>query len=344
MDAYGTAVNSAKTATNYLTETTANGLMVHPSSDSTTGWRIKDALELLVSGVSHIWAGIQNSVALVRVGLSAAGNIILSGDGYVDVRNGSTVMAHFGYGQGAAMSGSGTKPFYVFGIKNSSTPGNYSFNAGFYNESNGYLSNAQGYYNTVSGGLCGQAHGMYLQTEKAVQTVIGVANVKDTTTGQRYIQTGSVAQDDMGKYAFIIGNGTLRQPLPYVSGESDILRSNAFTVDWNGLTDCAGGYTIGGNKLIKVATCTKDNISISKSSTASGTITPTAYTGYTPIGVIGYDMNTASSSGAYLANCVPLAINFSSGTVSYQVRNNNSSNAAKIKVIARVLYVRTELI
>ena len=143
----------------------------------------------------------------------------------------------------------------------------------------------------------------------------------------------------IGKYneesedAFVIGRGS-----------GNAARSNAFTVGWDGETDCLGGYTIGGNKLIKVATCSKDNISIAKSSTASGTITPTAYTGYTPIGVIGYDMNTASSSGAYLANCVPIAISFSGGTVSYQVRNNNSSNTAKIKIIARVLYVRSELI
>ena len=53
--AYNEAQNAKRVATDYLTETTANGLMVHPSTDSTTGWRIKDALELLVSGVSHIW-------------------------------------------------------------------------------------------------------------------------------------------------------------------------------------------------------------------------------------------------------------------------------------------------
>ena len=232
--AYNEALYSRRFATDYLTETTADGLIVHPSSDSTTGWRIKDVLELLVSGVSHIWAGIQDTVAVLRVGLAAAGHVIMSGDGYVDVRNGSTVMAHFGYGEGAAMTGSESKPYYVFGLRNSVAPGNYSFNTGLFNESNGYVSYAQGYHNIVSGGLCGQASGMYLRTEKALQTVVGIANVKDTASGKRSIRTGQAASDDMGQYAFIVGNGTLRQPLPYVSGESDILRSNAFTVDWDG--------------------------------------------------------------------------------------------------------------
>lgn len=129
----------------------------------------------------------------------------------------------------------------------------------------------------------------------------------------------------------------------YTEGYINVFADN-WAVDSDGVIDCAGGYKVGGDPLFKIANCTKDNISISKTSTASGTITPTAYTGYTPIGVIGYDLNNASSSGQNLTTCVPLAIYFSSGTVSYQIRNNSSANTAKIKVIARVLYVRSELI
>ena len=374
--AYNEAQNAKKVATNFLTETTADGLMVHPSTDSTTGWRIKDALVLLVSGVSHIWAGIQSSVALIRIGLATAGNVIMSGDGYVDVRNGSTVMAHFGYDQGNAESGKANAPYYTLGFRTSSSEiGNYSVAEGRGVTASGYTSHAEGRGSVATGmgahaeggasagGEGPLASGSYSHAEgtqtiassygahaegvntsashqgthaqnigtiasKWAQTAIGKYNVEDPNQ-----VTDPDTYYDRGKYAFIIGNGGT------VSN-----RSNAFTVSWDGVADAAAGYTIGGSKLFKTATCSKDNISISKSSSASGDITPTAYTGYTPIAIIGYDMNNASSSGANVSSCVPLAMYFGSGTVSYQIRNNNSSSAAKVKVIARVLYVRSELI
>lgn len=188
-----------------------------------------------------------------------------------------------------------------------------------------YPAHAEGYLSEATGAYT-HAAGWASIASKMGQTVIGEFNLEDT--GDR-VRSGF----SHGDYAFIIGNGT------HSGG-----RSNAMTVDWDGVVDCAGGFKVSGNKLFKIATCSKDNISISKSSTASGDITPTAYTGYTPIGVIGYNLNSASSSGANLTNCVPLEIYFSSGTVSYQIKNNNSSSAAKIKVVARVLYVRSELI
>ena len=374
--AYNEAQNAKRVATDYLTETTANGLMVHPSTDSTTGWRIKDALELLVSGVSHIWAGIQSGVALIRVGIATAGNVIMSGDGYVDVRHGSTVMAHFGYEQGNAESGKSSAPYYTLGLRVSSGEvGNYSVAEGNGVTASGYTAHAEGRgsiasgigahaegggsvtgwgplasgsyshaegTHTVASSYCAHAEGDYTQAlhqgthsqnvgtiaSKWAQTAMGKYNVEDPN---QVVDPDTYY--DRGKYALIIGNG-----------RSVSNRSNAFTVGWDGEVDASAGYKIGGSKLIKVATCSKDNISISKASTASGDITPTAYTGYTPIGVIGYDLNSASSSGVNLSSCVPLAIYFSSGTVSYQIRNNNSSSAAKIKIIARVLYVRSELI
>lgn len=83
------AADAATRATNYVTDITGGGVMVHPSGDSTSGWKISSALELLKSGVSYIWAGIESSAALIRVGLSSAGNVVMSSAG-VDIRNGST--------------------------------------------------------------------------------------------------------------------------------------------------------------------------------------------------------------------------------------------------------------
>ena len=83
------AAEAATMATNYVTDITGGGVMVHPSDDSTSGWKIAGAIELLKSGVSYIWAGIESSAALIRVGLSSAGNVVMSSAG-VDIRNGST--------------------------------------------------------------------------------------------------------------------------------------------------------------------------------------------------------------------------------------------------------------
>ena len=369
-EAYSEAQDARKTATDFLTESTASGLMVHPSSDSTTGWKISDALELLVSGASHIWAGLQNAVALVRIGLATAGNVILSGDGYVDVRNGSTVMAHFGYGQGNADTGKANAPYYSLGVRTAgSAIGNYSVAEGYGVTASGYLSHAEGRGSSASGrgahaeggsSVSGQgpvASGDYSHAEgthttassygahaegvdstashqgthaqnvgtiaaKWAQTAIGKYNVQDPNS-----VTDPVSYYDRGKYAFIIGNGA-----------SLSSRSNAFTVGWDGAVDCSGGYQVNGRALLTVGAVTADNKSIAKSSAGTGTISATK-TGYTPIAVVGLNLDNASSSGTGVASCVPLAFYLNSSGAYYQVRNTNSSSAAKIKITAYVLYM-----
>ena len=52
------------------------------------------------AGESALFAGLQSTKSIVRVGReSGSGNIIMSSDGYVDIRNATTLLAHFGYGQ-----------------------------------------------------------------------------------------------------------------------------------------------------------------------------------------------------------------------------------------------------
>ena len=58
-------------ATSYITELT-NGVLVHPEDNDSTGWRIQDALELLVDNQSLIYAGATGATgavgAIVRIG------------------------------------------------------------------------------------------------------------------------------------------------------------------------------------------------------------------------------------------------------------------------------------
>ena len=48
------------------------------------------------SGSSALYAGLQNAVAIVRAGLQGAGNVVMSGLGYVQIRSGNNVVSHMG--------------------------------------------------------------------------------------------------------------------------------------------------------------------------------------------------------------------------------------------------------
>lgn len=120
-DAIGEA---ATTATSYITTVDQTGIMVHPASDSTSGWKISSAIELLKNGVSYIkaWlAGTNNDVPTVQIGASANGNYALIDDDSFDIYHGNTQMAHFGYGEGSAESGTSTAPYYTLGTRRTTT-------------------------------------------------------------------------------------------------------------------------------------------------------------------------------------------------------------------------------
>lgn len=152
------AANAAKTATKYITDLT-DGIFVAPEgqgpndTQTPTGWKIQDALELLQTGISYIWAGITNGVAGVRIGKQDEGNVFLSGSGYVDVRKSSTVLAHFGYDEGIALDGSiQVAPYYNLGIRKANTTiGNYSTAEGYSTEAANFCSHAEGYATLASG-------------------------------------------------------------------------------------------------------------------------------------------------------------------------------------------------
>lgn len=70
--------NAAKTATSYVTELTGqNGIMVHPSTDQTTGVRITSDVDILRDGTSVINIGTGDAV---RVGSASGGHIAIDSD------------------------------------------------------------------------------------------------------------------------------------------------------------------------------------------------------------------------------------------------------------------------
>ena len=164
----------------------------------------------------------------------------------------STQIAHLGYGEGNAESGTATAPYFIFGIPRSGTLGNYSVSEGWSSAARGYASHAEGYatnatgpYSHAEGGLV-VASGSSSHAEGNSTTASGDdAHAEgfystaqgDSSHAQNYntIANGNY-QTALGKYnvadttsAVIIGNGT-----------ADNARSNALTVDWNGDVNLKG--------------------------------------------------------------------------------------------------------
>ena len=252
--------------------------------------------------------------------------------------SGGTQIAHFGYGPGTdSGGGTSNAPYYTLGerylygsignysvaeghdttasgfvahAEGSSTEasGNYSHAEGSGTYATGRASHAEGSF-SVASGLRSHAQGYWTIARRCAQTTLGEFNDPD--------QAGSA--DTRGDYVLIIGNGTANDA-----------RSNALTVDWSGNVVAAGDIEDGSGNVLSnkadtsslatVATSGEysdllntptiptflmeevsiaDNISIPSTGTvwADGTKS-VSKTGYTPIGVVGFRVVNASSSGS----------------------------------------------
>ena len=171
---------------------------------------------------------------------------------YEGCTEGQKEIAHLGYGEGNAESGTAEAPYYTFGArKPDSAVGIYSVTEGDYNEASGACSHASGLNLTASGnyshaegrlctasGFCSHAEGQsctasgywshaqgYECTASGGQSHAGGYNTTAASDNQTAIGRFNEV-DSSNKYALIIGNGT-----------SDSARSNAFSVDWEGNVD-----------------------------------------------------------------------------------------------------------
>ena len=153
--AQSTAEDAKKVATNYLTYDSTNGLDIGYSGTKAKTRISGSGVEVFDnSGVSALSAKVSNNVSTVRVGReSDAGNVEMSSDGYVDVKRGSTILAHFGYGSGTNASGStSTAPYYTIGTRKSNEVGNYSVVEGYNGDAKGFGAHAEGGGCVANGG------------------------------------------------------------------------------------------------------------------------------------------------------------------------------------------------
>lgn len=88
--------NAAKTATNFISTVDSTGIMVHPNGNTTTGWKISNAIELLRNNDSHMKLWIDdNSVAKIRIGKEDSKHVLIDDDS-VDIVDNNTTLASFG--------------------------------------------------------------------------------------------------------------------------------------------------------------------------------------------------------------------------------------------------------
>lgn len=141
-----------------------NGVTIGQVSENTSHVEItNNGMEVFdKNNKSALLVGMEDDVSTVRVGEEATngGNVILSGNGYVDIRNATRVLAHFGYEDGKDEQGSTSKaPYYSIGIRKTNTAiGNYSLTEGYNTSATGYCSHAEGSYTTASA-VCAHAEG-----------------------------------------------------------------------------------------------------------------------------------------------------------------------------------------
>lgn len=328
-NAQSSADEAAKTATNYMSFT-SQGLIVGDMTEEKLGRNV-----CINDGGVHVF--------------------------YEGSTEGVNEIAHLGYGEGNAESGTAEAPYYTFGErKPDSAIGNYSVAEGADNTASAMCSHAEGYQaratapyshaegmGTVASGFAShaegqgtnatghQSHASGFNTIAAgnSQTAIGTCNVEDTD----------------GKYALIVGNG-----------ESSLARSNALTVDWDGNVEASGALYANGKQVsLSGHTHTKGQVGldgyVSDVTTThetlsgytiqpSGTTTSPGYyrtiskkpsspgTGYEAIGIVGVYTNhyaTVMVGGYYID---------SSGAVDVQLRNHGSSKYTDLNVDVIVLW------
>ena len=165
----------------YITVMSSTGIAIHPSTWSQTEGSSYanylllngDGLNIYKGGVSVALYGENARVGPVENGYS---RVELSGTGIDFKRQTSSsdyaTLAHIGYDEGNASSGTDTAPYYTFGTRASSISrnnesnewttytgiGNWSTSGGSNNIAAGYCSSAEG-YNTIAKGVCTHAEG-----------------------------------------------------------------------------------------------------------------------------------------------------------------------------------------
>lgn len=145
----------------------------------------------------------------------------------------------------------------------------------------------------------------------------------------------------LGKY----NNVDMNNALSVGVGTDDENREDAFWVDKNGGVGIVGTLYAGQSvpsanksKLFVTDSATEDNINISAND-ASGTIMiDISKTDYTPFALRGLRINNATTNGTNASSCSAYSFRIDGDYLICAIKNN-SANAAKIKVIAHIMYI-----
>ena len=125
----------------------------------------------------------------------------------------------------------------------------------------------------------------------------------------------------------LLGSGNVAVQETLVSG------TNIKTVNGNSLL---GSGDVSLSDFLVVEQKDKDNITVAANSFLEDSFS-IAKTGYTPIGVVGFALNNATSNGANSSRVFLFANKITTSTLYCSYRNTYSS-AAKIRLIAMILY------
>lgn len=264
----------------------------------TTGFRN----DITSTGMKIVDTSTETSVAEfsgsgARIGKASGAHSVIDANGQRFYGgDGTTELANIGYGSTVGESGTTNSAYYTFGYRNQGPNGEMT--VGSFSVAEGFFAQAEGYCSHAEGVGC-EAIGKYshAQNEHSIalsdsQTVLGKNNVEDAN----------------GTYAVIVGNGTA----PNVSA-----RSNALTVDWSGVIDTANG-TVPVFPLFKKVSVTH-NVTVAANSYSTVDFAPAAQTGYTRVGLVGW--NTASTH-VFIATCTGTNITFCNKTSSSQTCTN----------------------
>ena len=165
---------SARTATNYITDINDSGITIHPSSggDSPSTnylklnangvYAYKDSTHFsqVASDGFHVYSGdASNDIAhlgsSLRIGKAAGPRTVIQNSGTdfygYDSTSGAVLMAHIGYASGNAQNGTAIAPYYSFCQRHpTGAIGNYSFAEGVSVTASGFASHAEGDWTTAS--------------------------------------------------------------------------------------------------------------------------------------------------------------------------------------------------
>lgn len=275
-DAIAQGIENAGAANAMVTAVGTDGVKVHPAGQSGSG--IVDYTLVDANGVKLYKGGV--SVASfgdsATIGKANGPRTVIQSSGvdFYGASDGSVNLAHIGYGEGAATTGTATRPYFTFGTRAAnSANGNYSVAEGYNITASAAYSHAEGYA-SVARGMYSHAQNRGTIALTSSQTVMGKYNEAETET-DTFTGDGSTTVFTLSKpirgmvaltidgalypsgytWAYIEGDNkvsfaTKSAPpagasisIEYVTnnyaliignGTSDTSRSNAAELQWNG--------------------------------------------------------------------------------------------------------------